>query len=407
MSHFFSTSNNGSNKFIGLFGDWASPLKKSILSVNGSINLINLEGPVLGLNNILNKKKINKAGPHILNSYLPDSDKDFIFTLSNNHLFDYGLTGYEETIKRIKQKKWNFVGAGLSKKKAIKPLIFQFQDKRIGVVSRCETQFGIAQEDTPGVAAFDFTIYEQIRKLKKETDIVIASIHAAAEMLPWPSPKRQDSWRALIDAGADIVHGHHAHVPQGWEKYRGGLIFYGLGNFCVDPAKWSWHPNGLWSLAPEIYFQDNQLKMRLKTMVIKEHDHLISIRESRPKECLVHRKYLNICIKPLTNRLLLEGLWQEASVSIYQKYFLHWLGFNITPAKATYQFLRSSVGKLIKKLKKKDGAAQQVNLLRYHLFACDSHNDVISTALGLLSGELKDLRNKKTEKLVSKWMIYK
>lgn len=53
---------------------------------------------------------------------------------------------------------------------------------------------------------------------------------------------------------------HHAHVPQGWEEYNSGWIPYGLGNFCVDPIKWFWHPNVLWPLAPQLSLVEEKFK---------------------------------------------------------------------------------------------------------------------------------------------------
>ena len=45
------------------------------------------------------------------------------------------------------------------------------------------------------------------------------------------------------------------HVPQAWEKYKNGYIFYGLGNFCVDPDEWKEHKNNIWSLRIDIFFR--------------------------------------------------------------------------------------------------------------------------------------------------------
>ena len=244
---------------LKLTGDWA-PYSRTVdaLAIDDALWCINLEGPVLK-GESKHYSKASKAGPSLYHTSLPVTAAENVFPgvliLANNHLMDYGEIGYKETQQLIQKDQWLYAGAGSSKRQAFEPAILDWGDKKVGVLARCEVQYGIASETTPGVAAFDATICEQIRKLKTEVDIVIASIHAAAEMLPWPSPQRQDAWRALIDAGADIVHGHHAHVPQGWEEYNGGLIFYGLGNFCVDPVKWAWHPNGLWSLAPELSFQ--------------------------------------------------------------------------------------------------------------------------------------------------------
>ena len=54
---------------------------------------------------------------------------------------------------------------------------------------------------------------------------VIVSVHAAIEDSPWPSPYIRELYHSFIDAGATVVHGHHLHVPQGYETYDEGVIF--------------------------------------------------------------------------------------------------------------------------------------------------------------------------------------
>lgn len=387
-----------------LCGDWA-PGARDVKSALLNPSIINIEGPILPFGS-QESGCIAKAGPLLFSVNLPFNGRQSVAILANNHLFDFGIRGYEITRSAIEDKEWLTVGAGLSSNEAIAPVFFDWYGKRVAVLARCETQFGVAQIHKAGVAKFDATIFGQIRQLKREADIVIASIHAAAEMLPWPSPTRQDTWRALIDAGADIVHGHHAHVPQGWEEYNGGWIFYGLGNFCVDPAKWSWHPNGLWSLTPELSYASEKIQVDFKTSVIEEQGDKIHVRESTYDELSQHSSYLDVCNKPLSDCVLLEGLWQQAAIRMYEHHYADWLGFK-SSKKTIYQSMRSVAGKMKRFLAKNSALnpERQKYLLHYHLFACESHNEAIQTALGLLGGELDDLRTLETRTLVDKWMI--
>ncbi|MCF7978679.1 MAG: CapA family protein [Chromatiaceae bacterium] len=395
---------------IKLTGDWAPSSRKVEKLDFDETLVVNLEGPVLD-HNANNHSRLKKAGPSLFHTSLPKSKQKGIFTLANNHFFDYGQSGYDETIKNIETQGWLYVGAGLNRDHATKPLVFESSGKKIGILARCEIQFGVAQENKPGVAGFDATVYDQIRKLKNETDFIIVSVHAAAEMLPWPSPHRQDTWRALIDAGADVVHGHHAHVPQGWEVYRGGLIFYGLGNFCVDPGKWAWHPNGLWSLSPVISLSDGPLAMSPVTTVVEDYGQVMTVRASTKDEFESHREYLDECKRPLADRVFLEGLWQEAAMRMYDAYYADWLGFDVPVTKLLYRSLRKTLGAIKHQTLKKnrsdtrESRLQFGHLLRYHLFACESHNDAISTALGVLSGEVADLRTDATSAMLERHLI--
>ena len=399
---------------IQLAGDWA-PCERDVETLfNSPAIILNIEGPVLthGTSKFVKQKK---AGPTIFNRAFPMFSQFGIAVMANNHIMDYGHSGLVETLNTFDHKcnsrGWHCLGAGFTNALACKPLVLEDSGLKIAFLSRCETQFGIASSSRTGVAAFDSTIYQQIHDLKKKVDIVIVSIHAAAEMVPWPSPRRQLTWRSLIDAGASVIHGHHAHVPQGWEEYNGGLIFYGLGNFCVDPQKWSWHPQGLWSFVPELDFTDGVIKVKIATTVIDELGNSILVREANGAEHNEHMAYLDECNRPLYDPILLEGLWQEASVLMYHHYFAKWLGFN---SRSFLEIGASQFRAKISAIKRglMEGGSQSEHpmnlgkfLLWYHLFACDSHNDAIGTALGVLSGELEDRRNKETARLANEWIV--
>lgn len=387
-----------------LLGDWA-PLSRDVSKYNvDDFIFLNIEGPIIKHAKF---KEISKAGPIIKNNSFIKTNSKGVGILANNHLFDYGFEGYKETLNILKANKWFAVGAGISKKIAHEPLIINIKNTRIGILATCEIQFGLSQINKPGVAGFNTGIYKQIHDLKKKTDLIIISYHGAAEMLPWPSPNRQDLFRSFIDCGADIIYGHHTHIPQGWEKYNNGLIFYGLGNFCVDPINWSWHPNGIWSLAPEISYVNSKIKFKIKTTIIKDHGKKISVNDANKIEHKRNLSYLKKCNEPLKNRKLLEGLWQEASLQMYDSYYSSWLGYN---SSKKLEYLKNYTVELINYLipkKKNNFSLNKKNklLLHYHMFACESHKDAISTALGLLCGEINDLRSKKTKKLINKWMI--
>jgi len=394
-------------RILRLAGDWA-PLQREVASIHWEAPYVmNLEAPISS--ETANVPKRRKAGPYLWNRPLPLTYQPKLVTLANNHIMDFGIDGLKTTLAVLRDKGIGFAGAGMDLTAAQAPVFLELDGTRIALLSRAEVQFGTATEKTPGVAPFDSTIYEDIRNLKQEADIVIVSVHAASELCPWPSPQRQDSFRALIDAGADIVHGHHSHVPQGWEIYNGKYIFYGLGNFCVDPAKWSRIPNALWSLVPEVMFDNGQIYVKIDTAVIENNRDTIEVRPSSLDERNLQNEYLEVCNAPLQDRQMLDALWQEASVRMYESFYCSWLGFRRNRA-GFLPFLRRlasvSVSSL-RRLARTQLAYEQErnrNLLRYHLFACESHRDAISTALGVLSGELNDRRTTETARLVCKHM---
>jgi len=310
---------------IRLAGDWA-PKTVSVMPLRWhDLAIINLEGPVF--DNPSGYEQSLKAGPALFHKSLPLGIERIVYSLANNHIMDYGVKALADSLTMITNTKAFYCGAGDNLNISRKHLIIEHEGVKLGVISRCETQFGIATDECPGACPFDATIYNSIKELRENCDLLIVSLHAAAEMSPWPSPHRQDLCKSLIDAGADVVHGHHSHIPQGWERYKDGYIFYGLGNLCVDPSSWSSHNNALWSLTPRLAFFGGKLDITIKTSTINTIEkNKVEILESTGDERLIHNEYLEIANLPLSDRHLLEGLWQEVSVDLYQNHFGPWLG---------------------------------------------------------------------------------
>jgi len=155
-----------------------------------------------------------------------------IACLANNHVFDYGLPGFRETLDVLRKNGIRSVGAGLSAEEARKPLTLSLNRTRISVVNFGEGEDLTAASRGPGVRGWEIEkLVSQIRDLKEGGDFVIAIAHAGLEYIPFPPPYVSNAFRALIDAGADCVVGHHPHVPQGIEIYKNRPIAYSLGNF--------------------------------------------------------------------------------------------------------------------------------------------------------------------------------
>jgi poly-gamma-glutamate synthesis protein (capsule biosynthesis protein) len=77
-------------------------------------------------------------------------------------------------------------------------------------------------------------INTDIAKLRKNVNIIVISLHWGDEFINRPSPEQIELAHKIIDCGADIILGHHPHILQGVEKYKGKVIAYSLGNFVFD-----------------------------------------------------------------------------------------------------------------------------------------------------------------------------
>lgn len=393
---------------LKIAGDWA-PGEDQVQKLAFDLpTVINLEGPVILKSESFSEIVAKKAGPALKNGSLPENIGKVFLSLANNHIMDFGEYGLGKTLEQIEAARIEgFFGAGSDLNEAKKPLIIENQSVSVGILSRCERQFGVANATTAGTAALDSSIYADISSLRKNVDHVVVLLHGGSEMIPWPSPMRRQEWRALIDAGASAVVGNHSHVPSSWETYERGVIFYGLGNFCVEPGKWNWHPQGLWSLAPEFRFAKNQFTFEPQTVVVAGSRNYLNVGPPSDLEIREHCAHLDELNEVLDDEKLLEGIWQEASIMLYKKYFSGWLGFekaNIFIAVASV--LKQQFSKFFSTVMRSNSSYQQdLDLLRYHLFACDAHRDVLATALGVLSGELSDLRNRRSAEMVNRMVM--
>ena len=153
--------------------------------------------------------------------------------LANNHVFDYGLAGFRETLDVLRGSGIRTVGAGLSFDEAIAPLTVTIRGTRVTILNFGEGEDLTASRGGPGVCGWEIEkIATLVRKAKQRGDFVVVVAHAGLEYIPFPPPYVVAAYRALSDAGADCVIGHHPHVPQGIETRRGRLIAYSLGNFA-------------------------------------------------------------------------------------------------------------------------------------------------------------------------------
>lgn len=161
--------------------------------------------------------------------------------LANNHVFDYGLRGFRETLDVLRRNGVRTVGAGLTLEEALAPLTVAVGRTRITILNLGEGEDLTASRGGPGACGWEVAeLAARVRKAKKRGDFVVVVAHAGLEYIPFPPPYVVEAFRALSDAGADCVVGHHPHVPQGLEVRRGRLIAYSLGNFVF------WQPGDLY-----------------------------------------------------------------------------------------------------------------------------------------------------------------
>jgi poly-gamma-glutamate synthesis protein (capsule biosynthesis protein) len=160
-----------------------------------------------------------------------------ILSVANNHIFDYGREAMEDTFGKLRDVSIEYVGGGFSEDETYSPKIQEINKTKIAFLAYTDlgSEFWGAKGEESGIAWMEKQRMEkEIKKAKNQADLVIVSFHYGEEYYLEPTNFQISISRAAIDAGADLVIGHHPHVIQRIEKYKNGYIAYSLGNFVFD-----------------------------------------------------------------------------------------------------------------------------------------------------------------------------
>lgn len=185
-----------------------------------------------------NKLYTFRAKPERLKIY--DEMGVDLVSLANNHVYDYGREAFLDMLTAFNEYKIPYVGAGKDIAEAKKPYFAKVGDFTIAFVAGTRAEKNVmtpqATAETPGTFwCYDpAEMIELIKSLKDQADFIIPMIHFGRENSHTLEQAQMENARAYIDAGADVVVGHHAHVLQGVEIYKDKPIIYNLGNFLFN-----------------------------------------------------------------------------------------------------------------------------------------------------------------------------
>ena len=152
-----------------------------------------------------------------------------LFSLANNHTADAGEAGIRDTIEHLtkaeKSHGIHWSGTTLDPKTEYTPTIFTVKGTKIGFLAVGNNRSSFVYRMRPS------RITQAIRALDKDVDVVILSIHYGKEYRHVPHKSTVAIYRNFVDAGADLILGHHPHVIRGIEQYKQALIVHSLGNY--------------------------------------------------------------------------------------------------------------------------------------------------------------------------------
>jgi poly-gamma-glutamate capsule biosynthesis protein CapA/YwtB (metallophosphatase superfamily) len=228
---------------VMLAGRWAAGISKSGYDApfravaaelrTGDITIANLESPIArGGSEYTDKRFRFRAEPEVAGA-LKSSGINLV-TLANNHTMDFGEVALAETMQHLESAGVAWIGAGDNLAEARKMALYTIKGKKVAflgysLIRPVEFYAGRNRAGTaPGLEKY---FVEDIRRARQEADYVIVSFHWGTEGSSEIQPYQRTVAHKTIDAGADVIIGHHPHVLRGIERYKTGIVFYSLGNF--------------------------------------------------------------------------------------------------------------------------------------------------------------------------------
>lgn len=164
-----------------------------------------------------------------------------VVSLANNHVLDYGITAFAETLSNLEKYKIAKVGGGRNVYEALSPTIQERNGLKIGVLSFSRVipyPNWVAGANQPGVAnGWDNKlVLETIKKVDSKVDVLVVAIHWGTELADYPASDQTNLAQAMVDSGADVILGHHPHCLQGVAVYKNKPILYSVGNFVFTSS---------------------------------------------------------------------------------------------------------------------------------------------------------------------------
>lgn len=188
-----------------------------------------------------------------------------VASLAGNHCMDWGAQAMFDTVNALREAGLAVVGVGANVLEARKPAIVEVRGQRIAFLAyssilpagfwadekragcapmRAWTHYEQIEHDQPGTPCRIHTfahrddlnaLIEDVRKAREQVDFVAVSLHWGIHFIPGViADYQREVARAAIDAGADVILGHHAHILKGVDVYKGKPVFYSMCNFAMD-----------------------------------------------------------------------------------------------------------------------------------------------------------------------------
>ncbi|MGE5678364.1 MAG: CapA family protein [Pseudomonadota bacterium] len=194
-----------------------------------------------------------KGEPNIDKEYNFRSSQDIIpylkkynftaLSIANNHAMDFGRTAFVDGLKALGENGISYGGGGMNKKEAVDGVIIERKGMKIGFIAFSgvipDVDWYAGQKRSGMIGSYKVhepEVLGAVSGLASRCDLLVVSVHWGKEGTKVPGAREVELGHKLVDAGADVVMGHHPHIVQGFEKYKDKLIMYSLGNFIFTTS---------------------------------------------------------------------------------------------------------------------------------------------------------------------------
>ena len=217
-------------------GDSSEPFSGLVPLLRGAdVVLANLECPLSDSGVLIHKQFMFRSGAAMA-PFLRRAGFT-VMSLANNHAYDCGRDGLMETAASLGRAGIEPLGAGSNQEDASRPVFIGPVGMRIALLGFVDVPLEglLPLADRPGPAQAETqAVVRAIRAAREQADRVVVTIHWGREFRPLPTERQRDLAARMVEAGADVVIGHHPHVIQSIERIGKGIVFYSVGNLVFD-----------------------------------------------------------------------------------------------------------------------------------------------------------------------------
>ena len=229
----------------------------------------NLEGPVATSGLKIGSRFSFRMDPAGLTA-MKNAGFDIV-SFSNNHVGDYTIEAFKETMSLLDKEGILYAGAGANYVDTWTPRIISVRGVRVGFLAATDVgpDWMKATEESPGILiAKDKDLPGMIANADSKVDVLVVSFHFGDEYSPANS-RQEELAKLAIDFGADIVVGHHPHVMQKFEYYNGKPIFYSLGNYIFDQY---FSPTTMHGMIGKVSYNPKSKQYSMSAMISPQND---------------------------------------------------------------------------------------------------------------------------------------